>query len=82
MDKATYVHKRKARYMAQTLEAFEQQIEPHLPPEAAGDVQAFKGLARARFNALATDAVEIASVESVNGVAQEIRDRLSPVGRP
>ena len=52
MDRAQYIHKRKAKYMAQTLEAFEEQIEAHVPAELAGDVQSFKGLVRARFNAL------------------------------
>lgn len=83
MDKATLINKRKGRYMAQTMEAFEELIEPHLGPDAAGDVQAFKGLARERFKDLATDAGEIASLApgaAINGVAQNIRDRLgSPV---
>lgn len=84
MDRAEYVHNRKKRYMAQTLEAFETQIEPHLPAELAGEVQDFKGLVRARMNALAIDAVEIFSVEdtAINGVAVEMRDRLSATGRP
>lgn len=85
MDRADYVHRRKAKYMAQTLEAFEQNIEGLLPPEAAGAVQDFKGLCRARFNALAKDSVEIMSlsdVGAVNGVAIDLRDQLSPVGRP
>jgi hypothetical protein len=85
MDRAQYVHKRKAKYMAQTLEAFEADIEPHLPVEAAGKIQSFKGLVRARMNALATDAVDIISLgetAELNGVAQELRDQVSPVGRP
>lgn len=82
-SRADYVHRRKAKYMAQTLEEFEKTIEPHLPPEAAGDVQNFKGLTRARFNALAKDSVEIMNLDGgVNGVALEMRDSLSPVGRP
>jgi len=83
MDRAAYVQKRKRQYMAQTLEAFEQQIAPHLPAEAAGAVQDFKGLVRARMNALAVDAVEIFTLDTVpNGVALEQRDALSPTGRP
>ena len=85
MDRADYVHRRKAKYMAQTLEAFEQNIEPHLPPEQAGAVQDFKGLCRARMNALAKDAVDIMSLDggaAINGVALDMRDSLSPVGRP
>lgn len=84
MDRAQYVHKRKAKYMAQTLEAFEAHIEPHLPGDAAGAVQDFKGLVRARMNALATDAVDIISLgdAALNGAAQDLRDQLSATGRP
>lgn len=83
MDRAALVHKRKKKYMAQTLEAFERDIEPHLPPSAAGAIQDFKGLVRARMNAVAVDAVEIFTLDGhVNGVALEMRDQLSPVGRP
>lgn len=81
MDRAGYVHKRKRKYMAQILEHFEQHIAPHLPPEAAGDVHDFKGLVRARVNALAVDSVDVMGYEQ-NGVALEVRDRMSPIGRP
>lgn len=82
MDKR--IERRKGRYMAQILERFEETIEPHLPPEAAGDVQDFKGVVRVRLNALAHDASDLleGAHVAVNGVAQEIRDRLSPLGRP
>ena len=84
MDRGEYVHKRKKKYMAQVLEAFEERIEPHLPESEAGAVQDFKGLVRARMNALATDASDILSLgEGVqNGLAQDVRDRLHPTGRP
>lgn len=83
MDRGALVHKRKRKYMAQTLEAFETHIEPHLPPEAAGAVQDFKGLVRARMNAVAVDAVEIFELDGArNGVALDLRDALSPTGRP
>ncbi len=81
MDRAGFILRRKRRYLAQILEAFEQQIEPHLPPEAAGDIQSYKGLVRMRLDALARDAADVVGVE-VNGAAQEIRDRLHPTGRP
>lgn len=81
MDRAAYVHKRKRKYMAQILEHFEQNIESHLGPEQAGAIQDFKGLCRMRINALAVDAVDVMDQEQ-NGVALEIRDRISPVGRP
>lgn len=71
--------------MAQILEGFEDMIEPHLPRDAAGDIQAFKGLVRMRMDALAHDAADLLSLENgtaMNGVAQEIKDRLSPTGRP
>lgn len=69
--------------MAQVLEAFEEQIEPHMPNGTQGAIQDFKGLVRARMNALAVDAVDILSPDMVqNGVAQDLRDQLSPVGRP
>lgn len=83
MDRATYLKKRRSKYMAQVLEAFEQNIEPHLPATAAGAAQDFKGLVRARMNALHVDAVDIFTLDGArNGVAQELRDALSPTGRP
>lgn len=87
MDKATYVDRRKGKYMAQTLESFEDLIEPLLPktPDAQRKIADFKGLCRARFNALKTDAVEIMSLSDeggLNAVAIEQRDALSPTGRP
>lgn len=84
MDRAHYVNKRRGKYLAQTLEHFETHIEPLLAgaPGGAAAVQDFKGLVRARFQALATDAVEIMSLDGINGVAIEMRDALSPTGRP
>lgn len=76
--------KRRARYLAQVLESFEETIEPYLPVDAAGDIQSFKGLVRMRMKALSHDATDLLELGSgaVNGVAQEIRDRLHPAGRP
>lgn len=84
MDRQQFVHKRKAKYMAQILTGFEEMIEPHLARDAAGDIQAFKGLVRMRLDALAQDAADLLSLDggAINGVAQEMRDRLSPTGRP
>lgn len=86
MDQQAWVHKRKKRYMAQILEAFETDIEPHLGPEANGHAQDFKGLVRMRLNALAVDACEVMSLENegvtINGAAQAARDSLHPTGRP
>lgn len=84
MDKATFIQRRKKRYMAQILEAFEVDIEPHLSAEAQGAVRGFKGLVRHRLDALANDAADVFALGNgaLNGAAQEIRDRLSPTGRP
>ena len=77
------VQRRRGKYMAQVLEAFENRIQPHMPNAAAGDIQDFKGMVRDRFNALADDAVDILGGDMAqNGVAQELRDQLSPTGRP
>lgn len=85
MNRDDYVQRQRRRYLAQVLEHFETHIEPHLPPEAAGGVQDFKGLVRARMNALAVDALEIMALEdsaiAVNGAAQELRESISPTGR-
>lgn len=83
MDRSEYIHKRKARYMAQVLEAFEELIEPYLTENANGARQDFKGLVRARINALATDAVDLMSLgeQEQNGLGLEIRDQLHPTGR-
>lgn len=77
------VNRRRGKYMAQVLEAFELRIQPHMPKDAAGDIQDFKGVVRDRFNALADDATDILGSDMAqNGVAQDIRDQLSPTGRP
>lgn len=84
MDKAHFVDSRKKRYMAQILDHFESEIEPLLDASAAGAVQDFKGHVRSRIGALAADAIDVINLDgaSINGAAQAIRDRLSPVGRP
>lgn len=123
MDKAEYVRHRRAKYMAQTLEAleelvittmdvptaaarsyreardrppdaqgrpqgdrsaFQRHIEPHLTKPVTASVREFKGTVRARFNALATDATDVMALgdDVVNVAAMEMRDRLSPIGRP
>jgi hypothetical protein len=76
---AEYVHKRKKKYMAQVLEHFEKELQELLPESAAGAVQDFKGLVRARMNALATDAVDIMQLgdEHRNGLALDFRDRIT-----
>lgn len=68
--------------MAQILEAFERDIEPHLPPDAAGVIQDFKALVRMRLSSLADDAADVLGSAQINGAALDIRDRLHPAGRP
>lgn len=84
MDRAAFIHKRRGRYLAQILEGFEQTIEPHLPAEAAPAVTSFKAMVRVRLGALSRDAADLMDLEGVevNGVAQEIRDRLHTLSRP
>lgn len=74
-----YVHRRKGRYMAQTLEVFEEKIEPFVKAELAEE---FKALVRRKMNALAADCIELLELEdsAKNGVAQDIMDRLMPDG--
>lgn len=85
MDGPTYMQKRRRKYLAQTLEAFEQLIEPNLPADASGSTAEFKGLVRAKFNALAVDASDLMTLShnpEINGFAVELTDRLFPNGRP
>jgi hypothetical protein len=74
------IQRRRGRYLAQTLTAFEERLLPLLPREAAGEVQAFKGLVRERFDALAFDADELigllVSGGEKNGAATELRDTV------
>jgi hypothetical protein len=85
-----YVRRRRGRYMAQTLEAFENNIEHKLPPEVrrelAGAIQDFKALVRARLNAIAEDYIELMKLEDEgriqNLLAAEQRDALHLTGRP
>lgn len=80
-QRRAYINKRRGKYLAQTLEAFERDIEKHLPRDAAGDVQSFKALVRQRFAALAQDSQDILDFQ-VNALGQELRDRLHALGRP
>ena len=86
MDRSQWIQKRRGKYLAQVLEHFERHIEHHLPDAAAGDVDDFKGLVRARMNALATDCVDLmelgARAEQRNLLGDEIRDALHPTGHP
>lgn len=95
MDRGEYVETRRKRYLAQTLEEFENTVEAkieeaaqHLPPplriELSAAVEAHKATVRRKIQALATDCVDLMahSNTTFNGYARDIRDRLHPEGRP
>jgi hypothetical protein len=84
MDKTELINRRRKRYLAQAMEEFETKILPLLPANASAEVDSFKGTLRQKFNALAVDAAEFASLgegETVNGFAIEAKDRAFPHGR-
>lgn len=65
--------------------AFQAHVEPLLPSATVKALHDFKGLLRARFNALAQDAKDLVSLSdagAINGVALAQRDALSAIGRP
>jgi hypothetical protein len=71
MDKIAYVDKRRRKYLAQLMEAFEELIEPQTTnPES---VATFKGLVRAKMNALAVDAIDVMNLRGRGD--QRLRDR-------
>jgi hypothetical protein len=82
MDRSAYVDKRRRKYLAQLLEAFEELIEPQVDDQQS--VATFKGLVRAKMNALTVDAIDVMNLrdEAINGYAIETTDRLFPHGRP
>lgn len=82
MDRSEYVQMRRARYLRQLMEWFEERIEPQVADADA--VADFKGLVRAKMNALAVDAIDVmnlAGSEEINGYAIDTTDRLFPNGR-
>jgi hypothetical protein len=77
VDKAAFLQKRRAKYLAQTLEQFEAEILPHLGDDV--DPEPFKAKVRTKFNALAVDAIDVMELgedTELNGVAVAQRDRL------
>jgi hypothetical protein len=83
MDRAALIDKRRRKYLAQLLERYEELIEPQVSDRESNDT--FKGLVRAKMNALAVDAIDVMNLspnEEINGLAIETRDRLYPHGRP
>lgn len=95
MDRGEYVETRRKRYLAQTLEEFEESVEklveeaaPHLPPalriELSAAIERHKATVRRKIQALATDCADLMNHSglSLNGFARDARDRLHPEGRP
>lgn len=80
MDFESYVERRKKRYMAQLLEEFEREIEPHV---SAGASQAFKALVRRKLNSFSNDVIDLLKLDGTerNGSAIDLEDRLFPNGR-
>jgi hypothetical protein len=82
---ASYREARDRPFPHKDQRAFQRFIEPLLPAHVVESLGNFKGLLRARFNALCSDAKDLVSLSdagAINGVALEQRDALSPVGRP
>ena len=81
MDRASWVQSRRKRYLAQVLGEFEKKIVPSLPqnPAMIALIEEFKGITRAKMNALAVDAVDIYRAdidgETVNEFAMDLRDQ-------
>lgn len=80
-SKIAYVENRRGRYLAQTMDEFEEKIEPLLPKNVA---QAFKKTLRRKFGALSADVTSLFELEdqAKNGLAQEVVDRLFADGPP
>lgn len=80
MDRSQFLQSRRGRYLAQTLEEFERTIEPLVPAEVA---QAFKGIVRRKFGALAKEAEDLMGLDGeMNAIAQDMKDRLHADGVP
>lgn len=76
MDRQSFVHKRKKRYMAQILDEFEADVEPFVSTEIADK---FKGTIRRKLHALALDSCEMISLkpgEELNGEIVVLRDQM------
>lgn len=83
MDRREFVETRRKRYLAQTLEEFEEKIERHLDltedPELRDWVASFKATVRRKFAAFETDVIDVMGEDpsvQINGVATAFRDRV------
>lgn len=85
MDRTEYIQKRRRKYLAQVMDFFDDRIAPLMGENAdSQEVEDFRGLCRAKFNALAVDAADVMELEDVqvNAYAVETKDRLYADGRP
>lgn len=84
MDRRAYIESRRRRYLAQAMEGIEQ-FDPFIPEDKTAEWVAFKARFRRKFQALATDAIELMSLAPTvhfNEHAVDIRDRLDLPGQP
>jgi hypothetical protein len=78
MNRLGLLHKRKSKYLGQTLNRFEIEIEPRIPKDVA---ERWKAIVREKFKALEEDAaglIELDDKTELNGHAQAVRDTLDP----
>lgn len=66
--------------MARLMEQYEALVAPHLPPEAHGDSEAFKGIARDTLKEMTGDGCDVIEAvqngEVINEAAVQVRDRV------
>lgn len=84
MERSEYIQKRRRKYLAQVMDFFDENVVPLIPQGTDLTlVEEFRGLCRAKFNALAVDATDVMNLDGfqVNGLADEVKDRLHADGR-
>lgn len=82
MERGEYIQKRRRKYLAQVLDSFDERIAPLIPAGSEVTVEEFRGLCRAKFNALAVDATDVMALDGfVNSYAEEVKDGLYADGR-
>lgn len=82
MDRGEYIQKRRRKYLAQVMDYFDEHIAPLIPEGSEVTVEEFRGMCRAKFNALAVDATDVMALDGyVNSFAEEVKDGLYADGR-
>lgn len=82
MDRREFVETRRKRYLAQTLEEFEEKVEKQVDlsdPDVAAKIASFKATVRRKFQAFETDVIDVMGEDpsvQINGVATAFRDRV------